>query len=69
MKKRIARERYTFAFIAGFAILIAGVAQINGPTAFILAGLVVCTGAVLLARNEESQKERRPQPQQDFNLG
>lgn len=57
--KRIAGERYTIAFFVGFALLVAGVAQVSGPAAFVLAGLVLCVGAALLAIRDERSRERR----------
>lgn len=56
--KRLRSERYTLLFLAGFALLVAGVAQISGPGAFVLAGLVLCVGAALLAMREERERER-----------
>ena len=57
--KRLAGELDTLAFVVGYALVVAGVAQVSTPAAFVLAGVVLCAGAVLIGVRRERDSERK----------
>jgi hypothetical protein len=52
-------ELPTVVFLIGYGIIVAGVARVSTTAAYVLAGLVLCVGAALVAVRNERERERR----------
>lgn len=64
--KRLAGEFDTVVFFVGYALVVAGVAQVSVPAAFVLAGGVLCAGAVLIGVRRERYSERKRRVDSDL---
>lgn len=58
--KRLAKELDTIGFAVGYVLIVAGVAMLTVPGAFILAGVLLCVAMVALAVGR-SRRARREQ--------
>jgi uncharacterized membrane protein (Fun14 family) len=59
--KRLTKELDTIGFAIGYALIVAGVAMLTMPGAFILAGVLLCAAMAAVAIGRSRSARRREQ--------